>query len=157
MHESDLHEPPKPDLKLEFAGDGPGQKSITAIGTAGDGPELDRSTLPDPPWWFVFVKGIFKRSFQKSFQKRSLEDAMSTLKILQVPPLYRLGLGLRWGFIIPDRDDFTVEDFATVLQSSAQTSRELDLIEYRSTYRIWKTLNGRPLSELEQFIEVMTD
>lgn len=156
MHELEPQEPAKPKLQLEYSGDGPGQKSKTAVATDGGGPELDRSTLPDAPWWFGFVEVLLKRKYQKHFQKLSLTKAMPILKYAGVPPIYRIGLGLRWGFIIPDRDDFTVEDFGLIMPSSQAPAQELNSIESRSTYQIWKKVGSR-LSTLEQFVQVMED
>jgi hypothetical protein len=80
----------------------------------------------------------------------TLVDGTSILKTAGVPPIYRIGLGLRWGFTIPDRDDFSVEDFALFMTFRQNPGRVLDAMEYRSTYRIWKTL-GISLSAAQEF------
>jgi hypothetical protein len=150
VFEREPQESNKPKLQLEYSsGGGAGKKPRTAIGTeSGGGPELDRSGLADAPWWFMFNEFWLRRRYKQHFKSLSIGDAMSILRRAEVPPLYRIGLGVRWGFIIPDRDDFTVDDFDLITPSKQNAASKLDLVERRSTYQIWKHL-GPELADID--------
>ena len=61
-----------------------------------------------------------------------------------VPPMYRLGVGLRWGFINPEQHNFSEEDYATLLVidptndfwSNDDVSKELDKIELSVVFHL---------------------
>jgi hypothetical protein len=137
----------KPKLQLETAGAGSGRNRKTAIGAMDWNDfhfhfHFDRAGLADPPWWFL-LHGIFLRAqYKRKFRRLPLEQAMAVLESANVPPLYKLGLGLRWGFITAG---FSAEDFGYLTRPETapsermmrHTSRDLDAVEIRSTYQIW--------------------
>lgn len=149
MFQPDRDEPERPKLQLELAGDGPGTNRPTRVGAGHKGgePDFDRTGLPPEPWWWRFVGSSTRANYRQFFQKQAQDTALRILESAGVPPLYRLGLGLLWDFIIPDRDEFSVEDIAHLLvppfrnevPTPQQTRRFLQVIESRSTYQLWKT------------------
>ncbi len=144
MHVDEPEEPYKPEMQLEYAGGGPGARGRTALGMDDSGPPLDRRRLPTPPWYaFPFGKWRLK-GFRKLFGGFPLKTAMFVLKQHEVPPLYRLGVGLRWGFIDPERDNFSLEDFDVLLAvdpnndylNGYKLKEELDKIELAVAYQL---------------------
>jgi hypothetical protein len=79
-----------------------------------------------------------------------LAKAFQKLAEAGVPPLYRLGLGLRWGFISPESGFTSVQLGLIIAQHIFQfrqkpdLNRYIDIIEYRSSYRLWKVQRSRP-------------
>src|SRR5580698_2329907 len=98
---SQTNEPEKPRLQLEFAGDGPGSRVRTAVGAADSDFHIDPSRLPPVPWWFRILKRWRKITYSETFSGLPVEFALSLLEKAEIPPLYRLGLGVKWGFIDP--------------------------------------------------------
>lgn len=65
-----------------------------------------------------------------------------------MPALYRLGLGLRWGFI-GEVNGFTFKEFDIVLQryganqfnDPSDVSGNFEVVESRGAFHIWKSRN----------------
>ena len=83
-----------------------------------------------------------------------LEFALSLLEKAGVPPLYRLGLGFQWNFLDAERDGFSEMDFAEILRELQLFQKPLDIeleqMEKRSTYQIWRKLR-RDLRPVHQY------
>ncbi len=149
QHGEDDRSPPKPKLQLEPAGGGPGTRRPTAIGTgdfSADGSHIDLTGLPDAPWWFLGLAPFLTRKFKSQFEALPLDEAMAILHHAKIPPTYRLGLGLRWGFLDPVADNFTHEHFYYLTNSSIfpfdgiKVRKQLEAIEVRSSYQIWRQI-----------------
>lgn len=150
----------EPELQLEYAGNGPGSRPPTAIGAQyfGEGPEIDKTGLADPPWWFRLYAPFLIPKFREYFEELALPHALKLLECADVPPVYRLGLGLRWGFIKRAHPNFTVSDFATILtpQDTDDLPPDFELrlptqfkaMELRSTYKLWQRF-GQEFGEKE--------
>jgi len=54
MFDSRKDEEPK--LQLELAGGGPGSRVRTAVGAGDEDFRIDRTVLPEPPFWFRFFR-----------------------------------------------------------------------------------------------------
>src|SRR5262249_4806579 len=115
MLEAEPSEPFKPRLQTEFSGSGPGNRSKTAIGLEDSGGNIDPSVLDDAPWWFSAIAPFVRSHYRQQFHGWPLKTSMVVLERAGIPPIYRLGLGLRWRLIHPIEDDFTTEDFCTIL------------------------------------------
>jgi hypothetical protein len=139
-------------LQLECAGGGPGSRIRTAIGSEDHNFYMDRTVLPDPLWWFSFVEPWL--SYKELFGFLPLEFALSLLEKAGVPPLYRLGLGFQWNFLDAERDGFSETDFAEILHELELFQKPLDIelerMEKRSTYQIWRKLR-RDLRPVHQY------
>ncbi len=142
----------RPQPQVEYSGGGPGARILTAVGAAGDRPYIDPSTLPDPPWWFVLAKPLLKLHFEKSFCRLPIEVALSTLERAGVPPLYRLALGLHWGFIDSQSEQFSWLDLAEIMREHELLQNPLDTemarIEARSEFQIWRALSSSQIAQL---------
>jgi len=149
MYQLEPREPEKPKLLLAYSGEGPGSIAKTRIGTGDGGPELERWHLPDPPWWFLFLEPASRFQVRCFFKELPLERSMVFLKKCGVPPLYRVGLGLRWGFIVPERENFTFSDFTDILISAESPTRQLDEMERRAVYQLWRISRGLKLRDAE--------
>lgn len=133
------------ELLLQSDGKPPEPPIRTAVGLYDDNHWIDASVLPEPPWWFKFVDFFVRLEYVSVLRPIPLEFALTLLSDADIPPLYRLGLGLRWGFI--DREQgFTVQDLSLILEESgllkATIEQELDKIEMRSSYQLWR--KGKP-------------
>lgn len=144
MHIAEPEEPFKPKLQLESSGGGSDFSGRTALGFEDGGQSLDRTRLPNAPWW-TFLNVKWKaRHYRKHFARYDLRKAMFILKTYGVPPLYRLGVGLRWGVIDPERDGFSVADFDALLADDPNLDypngyslkEELDRIELAVIYQL---------------------
>ncbi len=155
MHVEEPEEPYKPEMQLECSGGGPGARGRTALGMDDSGLPLDRSELSEVPWWFVpFVRWV-RHIYESEFSTMSTLRALTLLESAGIPPLYRLGLGVRWQFADWLDQNFSLDDFAQVLiahpeceigVSSEQALYVLNKIEERSTYRIWRRFGSSVLS-----------
>ncbi len=155
MHVEEPEEPYKPELQLEYAGGGPGSHGRTALGYEEFGQPLDRSELSEAPWWFVPFAEWNRQKYEIEFSTMSTRRALTLLEAAGIPPLYRLGLGLRWQFGDWNEQNFSLDDFAQILishpecemgVSSEQALRVLNNIEKRATYRIWRRFGGSVLA-----------
>jgi hypothetical protein len=145
-----------PKLQLETAGGGPGSRVKTAVATGDHDFHIDRSVLPNAPWWFDILRSWKKISYSQLFCTLPLEVALSLLENAQIPPLYRLGLGLKWGFLDPVRDGFSHSDLAEIMREAElllddRLGPELEIIERRSTYQIWRKLRHELQSAVDEY------
>ncbi len=147
MHVEEPEEPYKPELQLEFAGGGPGSRGRTALGYEEFGQPLDRSELAEVPWWFAPFVEWNRQNYESEFSTMSTQRALTLLGSAGIPPLYKLGLGLRWQFSDWKNHNFSLDDFAQILiehpecemgVSSDKALTVLNKIEERATYRIWR-------------------
>lgn len=150
-----LNEANEPRLQLEVAGGGPGLRRRTAIAAGDDASYIDPSVLPNAPWWFGILRSWQKLDYSGVFCTLPLEVALSLLEKAKIPPLYRVGLGLKWGFIDSGRDNFTLGDLAEILTAAGILEGALDpelaRIEQRSTYQIWRKLRHELHSAVDQY------
>lgn len=151
--ESHDDEEQKPRLELEYSGSGPGSRIKTAIGAGDDNSQIDPSVLPDPPWWFSFVDP--RINYRSLFCTLPLEVALKLLEEVEVPPLYRLGLGFQWGFLDDRRDGFMRGDLAEIMRAlgvlTGSLDKELAKIEKRSTYQIWRKRRGTLKLDIHEY------
>ncbi len=151
----ELNEADKPRLQLEVAGGGPGTRIRTAIAAGDDASHIDSAVLPNAPWWFGILKSWQKLDYSGVFCTLPLEVALRILEKAGIPPLYRLGLGLKWGFIDPRRDDFALGDLAEILTAAGilegAIDPELEKIEHRSSYQIWRKLRHDLHSVVDEY------
>jgi hypothetical protein len=150
--EGDKDEEYTPDLQLEFAGQGPGSGGRTAIGAHyfGDGPEIDRTGLKNPPWWFRFYAPFILETYRAYFSKKGYSKSFRILEEANVPPMYRLGLGVKWLFRNEDGEFIlTEEEFAPIVEPSdnldlplnyrINLKHILNAIELRTLYQLWRS------------------
>jgi hypothetical protein len=141
LYQEEPEESRKPKLQLEPAGGGPAARGRTALGYEDPAQPLDRRRLPTPPWW-TFVKWRVK-AYRELFAGFDLRKAMFLLKQFEVPPLYRLGVCLRWGLIDADRDGFSVADFDALLRDDPN-------LDYPNGYDLKEELDGFELAVIYQ-------
>jgi hypothetical protein len=145
MHVEEPEEPYHPELQLEYAGGGSGSRPRIALGYDEFGKPIDRSGLPGVPFLFLLFAIWEANKLRKQFEDYSPEKSMCILQHAGVPPLYRLGLGLQWGFIHPIRQNFTIEDFSCLIEIDCdnlfgrymETEKVLREIELRSAYHLF--------------------
>jgi hypothetical protein len=151
----DKHQPYQPQPQHEYAGGGPGSRIRTAIGAADNSSHIDPSTLPDPPWWFTLARPWIKVDYKPTFRALPTEVALSFLEKAQVPPLYRLALGVHWGFIDSERDEFSWLDLAEIMRDlellRVPFETEMERIEARSKYQIWRRFRHELRTNIERY------
>lgn len=118
--------------------------------------QFDGAQLPENPWWFSFIEPFVKSRYRKYLASLPIEGALKILESVHVPPLYRLGLGLKWGIIDPGKSGFSLSEFNIIVEAlqesgdikskSATSSRLLRLIESRTVFQIWKSQSRKLLS-----------
>jgi hypothetical protein len=144
-----------PQPQHEYAGGGPGSRFRTAIGAADNNSRMDPSTLPDPPWWFALAGPWIKVDYMPTFRALPTEIALSLLEKAQVPPLYRLALGLQWGFIDSEREEFSWLDLAEIMRDlellRVPMDIEMERIEARSKYQIWRKFRHELPAKIEGY------
>jgi hypothetical protein len=104
-----------PKLQLEFAGGGPGSIARTAVGAAGGDNFLSGAWLPYPPWWFFCLDKKQRSLCRNRFHPMPLNEAFACLEAAGVPPISRLAVGLKWGFINPNENGFSRQDLKELI------------------------------------------